>query len=372
MRLGTKWMLWFCAIGVYVMLLGGVFYYNLFKWTFDEKLKQDVIEMVKIHSSTLRNGLLRNPKVITLDEYDVMSSLSKDERVSSVFYLNKSGILRWHKEGRIIGMPWDEFQKTVGVPTDAIAQAYLSKNPKVRLVPKQPFYEIAIPLSIRGDVIGIVDMQVSRAGSEVIISSAMRKYVFGALGVLFLLGIPLYFFLHHSVINPLASLRDSVDSISTKNFELRFPQRGDEVGELSASLSRFMQKVKLELDSMSSRDARRSEAEQHWWQSILNTVVPAGNNAIVVDEDNNIMYASFELSASAGPSQKLHLLDVVDSQQQSLLRLIGAALETPNRVLEEDTVFKGEPCHVKVLHLAESGGLRRTLVLFAPKSSVSV
>ncbi len=49
--------------------------------------------------------------------------------------------------------------------------------PKVRQVHKQPFYEIAIPFSVRGEIIGIMDLLVSRAGAEMLIGSAMRKYV---------------------------------------------------------------------------------------------------------------------------------------------------------------------------------------------------
>ncbi len=37
MKLSAKWFLWFTGIGIYVMCLGGIFYYNLFKWTFDER-----------------------------------------------------------------------------------------------------------------------------------------------------------------------------------------------------------------------------------------------------------------------------------------------------------------------------------------------
>lgn len=353
------------------MFLGGVFYYNLFKWTFDEKLKQDVIETVKVHTPTLHKGLLRSPAAITLDEYDIMSSLSKDERISTVLYLNKAGLVRWHKEARLIGMSWDEYQKDMGTLTDAVAQAYRAKSPKVRLVPKQPFYEMAIPLSVRGDIVGIVDMQVSRAGAEAIIYSAMRKYVFGAIGVLLLLGIPLYIFLHHFVVYPLSSLKDSIDTISTKSFDIRFPPRKDEIGDLAGSLEQFLQKVKGELDAMSVRDKQRGDAEQHWWRSILNTAISSNHHAIVVDEDNNVLYTNFELFR-ADESERLHLLDVVDSQQQNLLRLIGVALETPNQVVEGDTAFKGENCHVKVLHLEESGDIRRTLILFESKVGISL
>ncbi|MFH1619802.1 MAG: hypothetical protein ABIG11_07840 [bacterium] len=371
MRLTSKWLLWFGGIGLYVMFLGGVYYNKLFNWTFDEKLKSDIIEMVKYHTPVLRNGLLRSQKALTLDEYDIMSTLSKDDRIASILYLNRAGVVRWHKESRFINVPWDEFQKNVGVPTNAVEYAYRSKTAKIRMVDKQPIYEIAIPLSVRGDIIGIVDLQVSRRGAEDIVNSAMRRYVFGAAGVLFLLGIPLYIFLHHFVISPVALLRDSIDTISTKTFEFRFPARKDELGDLADSLAAFMRKVKADMEAALSRDKQHKVVEQQWWSSVLGTVVPQGQHAIVVDEDNNVLYANFELSRG-DPAQRLHLLDVVDSQQQNLLRLIGSALETPNQLVEGETIFKGENCWVKILHLDEGAETRRTLVLFVPKPGISL
>ncbi len=371
MRLTGKWLLWFVMIGAYVMVLGGVFYYNLFKWTFDEKLKQDIVETVKVYAPTLRNGLLRNPRAITFEEYDIMQSLAKDERISSLVYISRQGAIRWYKEPRFLGMPWDEFQKQVPPPTDAITQAYLSKMPKTRQVPKEPFYEIAFPFSVRGEIVGIVDVLVSRAGAEVLIGSAMRKYVFLAVGVLFLLGLPLYFFFHHYVIAPLEVLRDSVDTISLKSMELRFVNRPDEVGELGQAISAFLQKIKGEMESQISKDKKYKDAEQKWWRALLGVIIPPDEYVIVVDENNSVLYANFELGE--GPDAKnLHLLDVVDSQQQNLLRLVGQGFESPNRTIEGETVFKGQSSRVKVLHVGEGADLSRTLILFSPKKPVSI
>src|SRR6185503_18355735 len=129
-------------------------------------------------------------------------------------------------------------------PTDAIEQAWLSKSPMVRAVPNLPLYDIAIPLALRGDVLGILNLQVSREGVLKVIDRAMRKYAVGAVGVLLLLGIPLYFFLHHFVINPLLNLRDAIESISFKSLELRFKANVDEIGELAGVLNIFLSKVK--------------------------------------------------------------------------------------------------------------------------------
>jgi HAMP domain-containing protein len=365
MKLTFKWLLWFVGIGIYVMVLGGVFYYNLFKWTFDEKLKQDVIEIVKVHKPTIMNGLLKNPKAITFEEYDIMTSLSKDERISSVLYLSRLGTVRWHKESRFIGKTWDEFQKTIPMSTDAIPQSYYSKVAKVRPVPKQPFYEIAIPFTVRGEIIGVVDMFVSRAGAAVLIGSAMKKYVFGALGVLFLLGLPLYFFFHHYVISPMDSLCESIDAISIRNFDLRFPPRKDEIGELALSITKFLQKIRIEMDTMVVKNKKYMSTEQKWWVSLLDTILAKDQYVIVVDENNNILYADFELPGGAD-SKNIHLLDVIDSQQQNLLRLVGNAYETPDKIIEGETVFKGQNCSVKILHVGETSDISRTLIFLIP------
>ncbi|MBU2529456.1 MAG: hypothetical protein KKD35_00300 [Elusimicrobia bacterium] len=371
MRLGLKWLLWFIIIGVYVMSLGGVFYYNLFKWTVDEKLKQEMIEKVKVYAPTLRGGLLKSAKAISFDEYDIMQSMMKDDRISSVLYLSRTGTVRWHKEARFIGIPWDEFQKDVPPPTDAINQAYRSKMPKVRQVQKQPFYEIAIPFSVRGEIIGIVDLIVSRAGAEMLIGSAMRKYVFGALGVIFLLGLPLYFFLHHYIISPLELLRDSIDNISLKTPNLRFKPRHDEIGEISSAIAMFLEKVKKEIEGISSKDKTYKSSEEKWWRMLLNTIMPLGQYVMVVDENNSILYANFELE-SGMDAKNVHLLDVIDSQQQNLLRIVGSAFEEPDKLIEGETVFRGENMSVKVMHISEASDISRTLILFSPKAQITV
>ena len=366
MTLTAKWILAFSMLGVYVMGLGGVFYYNLFKWTFDEKLKQEVIETVKQYSKSMTNGLLANQKAISFEEYDIMTALAKDERITSMIYLNRIGVMRWHKEARFIGMPWDEYKEQIPPPTDAINQAFASRVPKVQQVKGEPFYEMAIPFSARGDIIGILDLLVSRAGAEVLIGSAMRKYVFGAVGVLLLLGVPLYLFLTHYVISPMDQLRDSIDSVSMKNFELRFPERGDEVGGVAFAVSNLIGKVKNEINGYDGRIKMYQEEEQRWWRSLLNMIVPLNSLVIVVDENNNILYANFEIAAVA-EGNKVHLLDVVDTQQQTLLRLVGEAFEKPDVPIIGETMFKGKMYALKVLHVGQTADVSRTLILFSPK-----
>lgn len=368
MKLTAKWLLWFTGIGIYVMALGGVFYYNLFKWTFDEKLKLDIIDTVKVYAPGLRDGLIKNPKAITFEEYNTMSeTLSKDERITSVLYMNRFGIIRWHREARFIGMSYDEYSKDIPPLTGALADALKSYKPKVQPVPKQPFYEVAIPLTVGGEIVGVLDLMVSRASADILISSAMNKYVIGALGVLFLLGLPFYFFFHHYVISPLEVLSESIEAMSFKTFELRFPRRNDEIGLLADAINNFMGKAKLEMQGMEKKNSDYRAGEERWWRSLLRTVIPSNHYVVVVDENNNILYANFELAGGID-SKNIHLLDVVDSQQQSLLRLVGRAFEIPESVVEGETVFKGVTMNTRIIHVGEGGENSRTLIYFFPKN----
>lgn len=367
MRLSAKWFMWFTGIGIYVMFLGGIFYYNLFKWTFDERLKQETLDMVRLYAPTLISGLSRNQSAISMDEYDTITRFAKDDRVAALLYLNKYGEIRWFKDPTKITETFDNFTKEVTLPTDAIEQAWLSKSPIVRAVPNLPLYDIAIPLAVRGEIMGIIDLQISREGVVKVIDAAMQKYAVGAIGVLLLLGIPLYFFLHHFVLSPLLALRDSIESVSFKTLELKFPPRNDEIGDVATVINAFLAKVRAEIANAMVKEKQRGAAEARWWESILKAIVSKNHRAIVVDEDNSVLFTNFAVTSTATGDGKLHLLDVIDSQQQDVLRLVGVALDRPNQLVEADTTFKGDACHVKAVHLEEEGELKRTLILFEPK-----
>lgn len=369
MSLSSKWLLWFAGIGLYVMFMGAIFYYSSSRFDFDEQLKQESIEMVRNYAPTLIKGLARNPRAISLDEFDVIDHIRRDPRVADLAYFNEIGEVRWFKDGKMIGRSFDEFLKQWPPPTSVMDEAYHSKTPKVRGVPNQPFYEIAIPLAENSKIKGLIDMQISRAGVDAIVRQKMSRYALGAGIVLLILGCALYFFMYHFVLSPLLDLRDAIEAISFKNLDLRSQLRSDEIGEIGVALQGFLQKVKAELAGVQMREKQRGVAEQRWWQSILQTIVAKSHFAIVVDEDNTVLYTNFPIRNAPTPGGKLHLLDVLDNQQQDVLRLVGSALERPNQVVEAETLFRQEPCHVRAVHLEEEGELRRTLILFEPKKS---
>ncbi|MHB2025199.1 MAG: hypothetical protein ACYCPQ_00970 [Elusimicrobiota bacterium] len=363
-----KWILWFSGISLYAVILGGFVAYGLFEQIFKQKLIQDTVDMARLYAPILTKGLAHNPGAISFDELDVITKMAHDPRIADVLYLNKYGEVRWFKDATKIAMDWDDFTKQVSLPTNAIQEALVSKEPIQIPVPNSSLLDIAIPLSSNGEILGVIDLQVDQKDAIEIISIDMRKYAAVALVVMIILGFCLYFFLHHFVIAPLLDLRDAVEAISFRTLDLKFPSRPDEIGDVAAVAGLFLSKVKTETAQSVVRDRQRSEAESHWWQSILATIVSRTSKAIVVDEDNAVLYTNFPIpSIPSGSNGKLHLLDVIDAQQQEILRMVGAALERPNQIVEGDTVFRGESCHAKAIHLQNEGEMRRTLILLDPK-----
>jgi HAMP domain-containing protein len=365
MKLGIKWFMWFSGIGIYIMILGGIFYHNLFRWTFDEKLKSEILEMVTLKSADLMDGLLESAGSITMrKEYPVIEFLQNDKRIADILYLDGAGRIRWFKHGEYLGKDFESFAQETGYNAASIYQAYQSGASSIISSKSGPFYDMAIPFKERGEeIIGILNLKVSREGANTIIRSAMRKYIIGALGVLFFWGFPLFLFIRFSIINPIVGLTDSIEGISAKNLEIKFSARNDEIGMLAQSVAGFLGKINQEMDTMSEKDEQRKSYENAWWKTILNNVVSKGNKALVIDEDNNVLFANFPLNR-LDPEQKIHLLDVIDSDRQDILKMVGMALEKPESIIEADTVFKSESVHAKVVQMQSEGNFKRTLILF--------
>lgn len=348
------------------VLVGRLFFYNLFQQIFDEKLKKDAVGLVHANKATLIHGLLKNQLAFTPGEFDVMNTLSQDERILQLAYFNRDGRVRWHKDVTLINDSFEDFKRKMGLSPDAtqtIANATESKQPRIRTSSSNSLvYEVAVPFSNRNELIGLAYMQVSRAQAKASIGSGLKMYAVGVVVILALFGVLLSFFMYKAVLMPLDELRDSVDIVSLKNMELKASPRKDEIGSLAESFSALLLRVRNEMESLRSKQLRSSALERQWWQSLFEVFV-RDRHAIVMDEDNNVLYTNIALGGTGQTQAKLHLLDVVDSQQQDLLRLVGRALEKPNELVEGDSFFQDKACHVRVIHLGE-GQEKRTVIFF--------
>jgi hypothetical protein len=93
-----------------------------------------------------------------------------------------------------------------------------------------------------------------------------------------------------------------------------------------------------------------------------NTTPRPGEQVIVVDSDNMVLYSDFD---PLKPVEKAHLLDLIDTNQQDVLRLVGVAIDRPGQEIGSPKVrFRGALWNIRAIAEAE-----RTHLFFAPAKS---
>ena len=366
-RISTRWFIFFTMVAIYAMIVGGLLYFNLFKRVFDINLQNQVIDTVRQNASTLIDGLVKNPHYLTVPESEVISSWPRqDGRISNVVYFNGNGTVRWHKNIDLLDMQITDYQRGGYLETNAIEEAVSTGQPSVKIKGEGNYYEIAIPLKAKGGTIaGVISVDVSRKQVKEEIKKALVWYLIGSIAIFFLMGVLLYIFVIRSVTTPILQLADGIDNISTKSFVLNFSSRGDEIGTLARSVEGFLGKVKKELEEQEELEENRLHYEQEWWSSILAITIAKGTRAIVVDENNNIMHANFELKLNKeGP---VHLLDIFGGTQQDIVNIVGRAMDNPGKIFRTITKSGSHVFTIKALQLSSKGGIIRTIIILEPK-----
>ena len=368
MKLTSKWLLWFVLVTVYASVIGGLFYYNLFKFVFDKKLQNEMVEMVRFRAPTLVQWLASRPKgEATFREAEIMKGLQRnDDRIKSLVYLNYDGSIRWHENTKFLRMSYADYNNSVGFDTNAVVQAIRDGLPRAILAGNGDYYDMAIPLLAKGNTVaGVVNVTVSRENAKNLIQSSMVRYAIGAFIMILLIGGVLYLFLLLKILRPLESLRDSVDAVSLNNLKLSFPPRQDEIGEVATAIGGLLAKIQEDIKSLENVEIMSLEKEQRWWKTILAVTVPKGSRALVIDENNNILYTNFELQVPG--KEKVHLLDIFDGRQQEIIQVVGEALENPAKVLRGTVMNKNVKCVVKAVQLPDDAGKNRIVLVLEPE-----
>lgn len=368
MKLTSKWILWFVLVTVYAAMIGGLFYYNLFKFVFDKKLQNEMVEMVRYRAPSLVQWLASRPKgEATFREAEIMKGLTRnDERIKSLIYLNYDGSIRWHENTQFLRMSYSDYNNSVGFDTNAAVQAIRDRLPRAIMFGNGNYYDMAIPLLAKDNVVaGVVNVTVSRENAKKLIHSSMVRYAFGVVVMILLIGGVLYLFLLIKILRPLQLLKDSIEAVSFNNPQLSFPKRSDEIGDVGEAVSGLLDKIQQERAQLQQTELMSAEKEQQWWGNLLVAMTPEGGRAMVLDEDNNILYANVELDKAG--KEKIHLLDVFDGRQQEIIQVVGEALQTPGKVLRGSVVDKDVKYRVKAVQLPDDGGKHRVVLVLEPE-----
>ena len=225
---------------------------------------------------------------------------------------------------------------------------------------------MAIPLLAKDNVVaGVVNVMVSRESAKKLIHSSMIRYAFGVIVMILLIGGVLYLFLLIKIIRPLQVLKDSIDAVSFNNPQLSFPERSDEIGDVGKSVTALLDKIREDRKQLEKAELMSADKEQNWWAGILSVMAPEGSRAMVLDEENNILYANFELNAA--DNKQVHLLDVFDGRQQEIIQTVGEALETPAKIRCSSVVDKDVKYKVKAVLLPDDAGKNRVVLVLEPE-----
>ena len=368
MKLGAKWILWFLLVAVYAGIIGGLYYYNVFKFVFDKKLQNEMVEMVRYRAPSLVQQLVARPKgEATFREAEIMKSLIRnDDRIKSLVYLNYDGSIRWHENTKFLGMSFPDYSNEVGFDTRSVADSFRSRLPRAVLFDKGESYDMAIPLLAKDNMVaGVVNVTVSRVSAKKLIESSMVRYAIGAFIIMVLIGGVLYLFLLLKIIRPLGALKDGVDAVTMNNLVLDFPARRDEIGDVALAVEGLLGKVREDIKGLENVEIMSLEKEQRWWKTIFAVMIPKGPRAIVVDENNNILYTNFELNFPG--TKQVHLLDLFDSRQREMIQVVGEAMENPTKVLRGSVENKNVQCVVKAVQLPDDAGKNRIVLVLEPE-----
>lgn len=368
MKLTSKWILWFVLVTVYAAVIGGLFYYNLFKFVFDKKLQNEMVEVVRSKAPDLVQQLAARPKgEAGFREAEIVKGMMRnDERIVNLLYLNYDGSIRWHENTKFLRKSYAEYNNEVGFDSAAVVQAIRARRPQSILFGKGDMYDMAIPLLAKDNVVaGVINMTVSRASAKQLIHQSMVRYAVGALIMMLLIGGVLYLFLLLKIIRPLAALKDGIDAVSLNNLSLAVAPRGDEIGDVATSVKGLLGKIREDIKGLEHSEIVSLEKEQQWWGAILAVAVPKGSRALVVDEDNNILYTNFELDTHG--KEKVHVLDIFDGRQQKIIQVLGEAMENPTKVLRASVNNKNIQCMVKAVQLPNDNGKNRMLLVLDPE-----
>jgi HAMP domain-containing protein len=349
----------------------------MFSYIFDQKLQNEVAETVRSKVTTLVGGIAARPNAaVTIDEVRALeSSINNDSRIEGIVYLNPDASIRWYKtpgmggsaRDSFLGISYDEARANGVFPTGAVSQAFSRQAPRVVMFGEGNYYDMAFPLIGSNNILaGVISLQVSRASTRALIYDTIVNYFLGAMLVMIVMGAVLYVFVYFKILVPLSDLARAVKAVSLRDLRLHYPRRKDEINDVAQNVADLLAKIKEEFRGSKESVKLRKDKEQLWWQALLSVSVGKGARALVVDNENNIMFTNFELTVEKeGP---VHLLDVFSGEQKELIEILGKAMDNPGKVFKGRTETGKKQLLIKAVRLPGASEDAKTMIVLEPEA----
>jgi len=267
MKLWVKLALSFAVIIVVISATIAVFSIQHEIRNFEEELKKQGALLVNTLADESKDSFIIDKFVRVMD---YIYTVSKQEYVVYALVADMQGKIRAHSEmdkiGRIIPNPLFHG----ALKSEAFIKAVQSDE-------GEHIYDIAVPVIIRGDMVGTAQIGYSMRSIQISTARAKRQIIVITI-ICIVFGILFAFILSRRLVKPIIKLKEGAHAIAKGNFDITIDVKSkDEIGELSKAFN----KMAIDLKTFRA-DLKRSK---DYTDSILKSMAEI---LIVVDHKNKI------------------------------------------------------------------------------------
>lgn len=252
-----------------------------------------------------------------------IDTVSNQEYVVYVMVRDKNGKVKAHSEMNKIGK----------VITDSALRVIHDGRPFIGTAQAgegQDMYEIAVPVTVRGNLAGMAQIGYSLTSIEILTAKAKKQIIVITIGGI-IVGVFFAFILSRQLVKPITKLKDGADAIANGNFNIKINVKlKDEIGELSSAFNQMA----LYLKTSQSELIKAKDYTDNIIKSMIDTL-------IVVDAEGLIQTVNqATLDLLGYTEEELIGSPVKNIVEEALLK--GTRLE---RLIEEGELRSYETCY---------------------------
>ena len=234
---------------------------------------------------------------------------------------------------------------------------------------EEKYYDIATPLKVDAQKIGVARIAFSTTGIEKEMAAARDQAVITSVIVL-VLGILGASLLAVLVIRPLQRMQVAIDALAKGRLDEKLSIRSkDEIGQLAQTLEQGLTQIKNRYRVYEEKIT----ANQMGFSLLLEKIGESlGEGIIFTDSDNNILYVNEKAQGILfGPEKVVdkHLLEAVKNVE--LMELIRKSMENPNQLLREELRSKECKVHLTTVESREKE-IVGMVILLIPRPSTTL
>jgi PAS domain S-box-containing protein len=240
MKLRTKLSLTFTVM--LVILIGTIAVLSIQRETatLKEELKKQGLILTNTLANECKEAFLTDKFVHIMDYID---TISKQEYVVYVMVRDKDGKVRAHSDMNKVG-------STI---TDSALSVIYKAGPYIettRTADGQDIYVLAVPVTIRGNVVGEAQIGYSLKSLKISTARARKQIIIITIGGI-IAGVLLILILSQQLVGPITKLKNAVKAIAQGGFDTRIDiQSKDEIGELSSAFNQMTMDLKTSRDEL--------------------------------------------------------------------------------------------------------------------------